>query len=95
MNVKEEVLYRVRYKGYLERELRTIAKLAQTDKIRIARDFDYTKVSGLRAEAAQKLMEVRPDTLGQASRISGVFSYSLWAGVRARSRSLSFRKYRM
>ncbi|NDV62166.1 tRNA uridine-5-carboxymethylaminomethyl(34) synthesis enzyme MnmG [Puniceicoccales bacterium CK1056] len=69
---QEEVLYRVRYKGYLEREMRTIAKLQQTDRIRIPRDLDYTAVSGLRAEAAQKLNTIRPDTLGQASRISGV-----------------------
>jgi tRNA uridine 5-carboxymethylaminomethyl modification enzyme len=69
---REEILYRIRYKGYLERELRTIAKLAQTDKMRIPRDFDYRKVSGLRTESAQKLAEIRPDTLGQASRISGV-----------------------
>ena len=70
--IREEVLYRVIYKGYLERELRTIAKLAHTDKIRIARDFDFTAVKGLRAEAAQKLAKIQPDTLGQASRISGV-----------------------
>jgi tRNA uridine 5-carboxymethylaminomethyl modification enzyme len=69
---REEVLYRVRYKGYLERELRMIAKLRQTDRIRIPRQFDYSVVSGLRAEAAQKLSAIKPDTLGQASRISGV-----------------------
>ena len=72
LETREEVLYRVRYRGYLERELRTIAKLRQTDRIRIPRGFDYSQVNGLRAEAGQKLQSIEPDTLGQASRISGV-----------------------
>jgi len=70
--IREEVLYRVRYKGYVEREWRTINKLKQTDRIRIPRDFDYSRVKGLRAESAQKLAAVCPATLGQAGRISGV-----------------------
>ena len=71
-SVKEEILYRVQYKGYLEREWRTIARMKKTDSIRIPRDFDYTGLSGLRTESAQKLQELRPETMGQASRISGV-----------------------
>ncbi|MEX0322295.1 MAG: tRNA uridine-5-carboxymethylaminomethyl(34) synthesis enzyme MnmG [Puniceicoccaceae bacterium] len=71
-SVREEVQYRILYKGYLEREMRTIRKLAQTDKIRIPGDFDYSAVTGLRAESAQKLVQIQPATLGQASRISGV-----------------------
>lgn len=70
--VRDEVLYRVRYRGYLERELRLVSRLRQTDRIRIPRAFDYGRLSGLRAEAAQKLQHIRPDTLGQAGRISGV-----------------------
>jgi tRNA uridine 5-carboxymethylaminomethyl modification enzyme len=69
---REEVLYRVRYKGYLDREHRMIEKLRQVDRIRIPADLDYARVSGLRAESAQKLEAIRPATLGQASRISGV-----------------------
>jgi len=69
--IREEILYRIRYKGYLERELRMVERLSQTDRIRIPREFDYTRVSGLRAESAQKLAAIQPDTLGQASRISG------------------------
>ncbi len=71
-SVREEIQYRIRYKGYLERELRTIRKLSQTDKIRIPSNFDFQAVSGLRAESAQKLHRIQPATLGQASRISGV-----------------------
>ena len=70
--VRREILYRVQYKGYLERERRLIDKLSQVDRIRIPREFDYGKVSGLRAESAQKLSRIQPATLGQASRISGV-----------------------
>ena len=69
---REEILYRVRYRGYLERELRTIEKLRQTDQIRIPRDFSYALVPGLRAESAEKLQAIQPATLGQAARISGV-----------------------
>lgn len=69
---REEILYRVRYGGYLEREARLVAKLEQAQKIRIPRDFDYRNVPGLRAESAQKLIAIQPENLAQASRISGV-----------------------
>lgn len=72
LTVREEVLYRIRYRGYLEREQRTIARMQNVDAIRIHRDFSYKGLPGLRAEAAQKLDEIRPETIGQASRISGV-----------------------
>jgi len=70
--VLEEVHYRVRYKGYLEREWRLIDRVAKADAVRIPSDFDYSGVKGLRAESQAKLAEVRPANLGQAGRISGV-----------------------
>ena len=70
--VREEVLYRVAYRGYLSRELRQVEKLRGIEKIRIPSEIDYLTVRGLRRESALKLTEARPDTLGQASRISGV-----------------------
>jgi tRNA uridine 5-carboxymethylaminomethyl modification enzyme len=70
--VREEVLYRVAYRGYLSRELRQIEKLREIEKIRIPGEIDYLTVRGLRRESALKLAEARPGTLGQASRISGV-----------------------
>jgi tRNA uridine 5-carboxymethylaminomethyl modification enzyme len=70
--VREEVLYRVAYRGYLSRELRQIEKLGEIEKIRIPGEIDYLTVRGLRRESALKLTEARPGTLGQASRISGV-----------------------
>lgn len=70
--VRDEVLYRVRYRGYLERELRQIAKLRDVDRIALPADLDYMTIPGLRRESALKLQQIRPVNLGQASRISGV-----------------------
>lgn len=70
--VREEVLYRVCYQGYLEREQKVIERTQLLDAIKIPADFDYTTVLSLRNESRQKLMAVRPLNLGQASRISGV-----------------------
>ena len=70
--VRDEVVYRVSYQGYLLREQRQVEKLSQIEKIRIPSSFDYPSVRGLRRESALKLVEFKPMTLGQASRISGV-----------------------
>ena len=70
--VREETLYRLRYRGYLERELRQIEKLKDVEKIKIPSSLDYLAIPGLRRESALKLHQLRPQNLGQASRISGV-----------------------
>ncbi len=70
--LRQEVLYRVSHQGYLAREQRQIAKLSEIEKIKIPPHIDYSQVRGLRKESALKLAEIRPYTLGQASRISGV-----------------------
>ncbi len=61
-----------KYAGYIERQCSEIAKLAHIESVRIPSDFVYDEVSGLRAEARQKLNKVAPQNLGQASRIAGV-----------------------
>ena len=71
-SIRENVLYRVAYRGYLEREGRQVAKLGEIEKIRIPDGINYLSISGLRKEGALKLAQVKPMTLGQASRISGV-----------------------
>ena len=71
-SVREEVLYRVIYRGYLERDMRQIEKSRNYENIRIPENTDFSQVRGLRIEAAQKLKEFAPMTVGQASRISGV-----------------------
>lgn len=70
--VREEVMYRVRYQGYLEREMRHVDKLRHLEKIVLAHNTDYLSIRGLRKEGAAKLDQIQPATLGQASRISGV-----------------------
>ena len=69
---RAEVLYRVAYKGYLERDLRQIEKMRGWENIRIPDAMDYSRAEGLRIEARQKLEKFAPSTIGQASRISGV-----------------------
>ena len=69
---KDEVIYRVSYRGYLEREQRQVAKLADTEKVKIPANLDFLQIKGLRRESALKLNETQPFNLGQASRISGV-----------------------
>ena len=70
--VRDEVHYRVVFKGYLEREQKQIEKLKHIDKIKLPDGFDFSAVKGLRSESTQKLIAIMPRTLGQASRISGV-----------------------
>lgn len=71
-SVRDEVLYRVRYRGYLSRERKSIDRMRNLERYSIPGDFDYNAVSGLRTESRQKLISVRPKTLAQAERISGV-----------------------
>ena len=70
--IKEEVLYRVRYAGYLSRELKTIERMKDLERVAIPADLDYDKILGLRIESRQKLSSIRPINLAQAERISGV-----------------------
>jgi tRNA uridine 5-carboxymethylaminomethyl modification enzyme len=69
---RDEVLYRTTYSGYLEREFRNVAKLAESEKIKIPLNFSYEGLPGLRSESIEKLSRIRPATLAQAGRISGV-----------------------
>jgi len=70
--VRHEVLYRIIYKGYMERELREVDRLKDVERVRIPLKFDYLAIPGLRKECAIKLTDIKPLTLGQASRMSGV-----------------------
>jgi tRNA uridine 5-carboxymethylaminomethyl modification enzyme len=69
---KEEVIYQVAYKGYIDRERRHVLKLGHLESLKIPDSLDYSTISGLRHESVAKLSQIRPRTLGQASRISGV-----------------------
>ncbi len=62
----------VKYAGYASRQLAEIERRRKLDQKRLPNDIDYSKIRGLRLEAAQKLAQIRPMTVGQASRIGGV-----------------------
>jgi len=62
----------IKYEGYIQRQLAEIARFRHLEQIRLAEDFDYRKVHGLSNELKDKLSRVRPASLGQASRISGM-----------------------
>lgn len=71
-DILERVETDTRYEGYLQKGLEQIEKAKQLEEKRIPEDFDYLAISGLRVEAREKLDAIRPENLGQASRISGV-----------------------
>ena len=62
----------IKYEGYIRKAEREAAHLKAMERMKIDTDFDYDQVDNLSLEGRQKLMEVRPETIGQASRISGV-----------------------
>lgn len=68
----EEAEIQIKYKGYIEREKFIAEKLHRLENIRIPDDFDFFSLQALTIEARQKLTRIRPQTIGQASRIPGV-----------------------
>lgn len=70
--VAEQIEIQVKYAGYIERQQQEIEKIRRHEETRLPDDFDYAKVAGLSNEVVQKLSSIRPQTIGQASRISGI-----------------------
>lgn len=70
--MKEQVEIQVKYAGYIEKQLLQVERLAKMEKKRIPLDIDYMDVNGIASEAKQKLSDIRPLSIGQASRIAGV-----------------------
>ena len=71
-DVCEQVEISIKYEGYINRQLAQAQQFSKLENKKLPKDIDYTKIEGLRLEARQKLDKVRPVSLGQASRISGV-----------------------
>ena len=71
-SVLEQAEIQVKYAGYIAKEKAQADKLTQLDYVPIPKDFDYEKVKSLSIEARQKLTKIKPVTIAQASRISGV-----------------------
>jgi len=70
--IQYQIVADIKYEGYQKRELRAADRLRQLEKVKLPPDMDYSCVAGLRREAQEKLSAVRPATIGQASRISGI-----------------------
>jgi tRNA uridine 5-carboxymethylaminomethyl modification enzyme len=71
-DVIQQVEIAVKYSGYIDRQQAEVARFKTVEDKQIPNSFDYDTVPSLRTEARQKLNKIRPATLGQASRISGV-----------------------
>ena len=70
--VREQVNIQIKYDGYIKRQLKQVEQFKKLEEKKIPEDINYDEVMGLRIEARQKLAAVRPVSIGQASRISGV-----------------------
>ena len=71
-DVLEQAEIQIKHNGYIERERETVMKTNKLEGIRIPDKFDYGKLHAISAESREKLNQVKPETIGQASRISGV-----------------------
>ncbi len=71
-DVLEQAEIKVKYESYFDKELEIVGKMAKMEDQKINPEFDYQKLGSLSKEAREKLMRIKPHTLGQASRISGV-----------------------
>ena len=70
--LRERVWTEIKYEGYIKHQLEEVARQQKSETTRLPDDVDYMTIKGLRTEAAQKLNQVKPATVGQAARISGV-----------------------
>lgn len=71
-DVGEQVNIEIKYAGYIRRQMSQVVQFRKMEKRKLPLDFDYSEVPSLRIEAVQKLNQVKPTSMGQASRISGV-----------------------
>ncbi len=71
-DVCEQVEISIKYEGYIDRQIAQANKFKKMENKKLPEDIDYSKIGGLRIEARQKLEKLRPHSIGQASRISGV-----------------------
>ena len=70
--VVEEVNTEIKYEGYIKKQAEQIENFKKQEEMKLDVNFDYSKILGLRLEATQKLNEIKPLNIGQASRISGI-----------------------
>jgi tRNA uridine 5-carboxymethylaminomethyl modification enzyme len=70
--VAEEVEIQVKYAGYLQRQEEQVSKIQKLENLKLPPELDYKSIPGLTGEIIEKLQKIRPLSLGQASRISGI-----------------------
>ena len=70
--VQDQAEIQIKYSGYIQKEKNNADKLNRLESVKIPKDFDYKKLKSISAEALEKLNKIRPETISQASRISGV-----------------------
>lgn len=70
--MKEQVEIQIKYSGYIEKQLQHVERLQKMEQKKLPEDIDYSDIHGVAMEARQKLSKIRPLSIGQASRISGV-----------------------
>ncbi len=92
IRLRDRIWCEIKYEGYVKHQLDEVARQQKSESTRLPADADYMAIKGLRAEAAQKLDKVRPTTVGQASRISGVNPADItvlliWLQTRGRSQN--------
>ena len=68
----EQVEIQIKYEGYIKKALEKVEKLKRMEAKKIPENIDYAAINGLATEAKQKLQKIQPETIAQASRISGV-----------------------
>lgn len=71
-DVREQVEISIKYEGYIKRQIQQVEQFKKLEGRKIPNEIDYTAIKNLRLEAKQKLSQIRPDSIGQASRITGV-----------------------
>ncbi len=71
-DVCEQVNINIKYEGYITRQLKQVKQFKKLERKKIPKEIDYTLINSLRKEAVQKLSDIRPESVGQAARISGV-----------------------
>ncbi len=70
--VEEQAELEIKYRGYFEKQAKLAAKIASEGSLPLSKSLDYSQIKGLRNEARARLLEVQPETIGQAGRIQGV-----------------------
>ena len=68
----DQIEVQIKYEGYIKKQMNQVARFKKLENKTLPADLDYSLIEGLRIEAIQKLNQIRPLSVGQASRISGV-----------------------